>query len=212
MKILLSSSEGKSQNYVDALEYLDAVPVGGYLPEKDGGCDALLLCGGNDVHPKYYGEEICGSRRIDLQRDERELELLELYKDRPIFGICRGCQIINVFFGGTLEQHIATADAHVAEGKAMFHKAVAEKDSTIERLYGHEFLVNSYHHQVVKQPAPDIVVTARSADDGVIEGISHKTLPIFGVQWHPELTTLKHRQEGLSDGIELFREFLKMIK
>ena len=160
--------------------------------------DGLVLHGGADVWPGHYGEEpLKPEWRGDAVRDRYELSLLHAFiaAGKPVFGICRGMQLINVAYGGTLHQDIPTQIAG----------AVTHRDSP---LYEHQFhgltivpgsklaalmpgvstcKVNSIHHQCIAELAPDFDVEAVSTDDGVIEAIRHKHLPyLAGVQWHPE--------------------------
>lgn len=211
MKILISTGD-TPQNYRNALEACGAEVTGGYLPELTADCDGLVLCGGSDIDPGIYGEELNGSFGIDWQRDEREMELLRLYAGKPILGICRGHQIVNAWFGGKLDQDIAVRSAHTGENyKELFHGVEAAEGSRMEQLFGHRFRVNSSHHQAISAVAPGFRATLWSPD-GVIEAIEHETLPILGVQWHPERTTLSFRSDCAVDGMPLFRYFLSLCK
>ena len=211
MRILVSAGL-HTENYLAALEACGAEGVGGYLPPTDADCDGLLLCGGYDIDPARYGEPPCGSLGIDRERDETESRLIEIYRGKPILGICRGCQMLNVHFGGTLIQHLPTAEAHTAAGGDLFHAVRAERGSRMEKLYGEEFCVNSSHHQAVGRVAPGFAVTLRSAADGVAEAIEHRSLPIFGVQWHPERTALAFRSDRAEDGLKIFEDFLALCR
>lgn len=164
--------------------------------------DGLLLTGGADINPLHLGEEpIKELHSINPQRDRQELLLARLAADRqvPMLGICRGIQVMNAAFGGSLYQ-----DIHVQmEGKCLkhdqdlgrgyaSHTVRIDHDSLLHRLFGTEVLpVNSFHHQAVKEAAPGFKVTARSSD-GVIEAMEsaeHKSM--MGVQWHPECFILE---------------------
>lgn len=161
--------------------------------------DALLLAGGVDVHPKEFGEEVeafCGE--IDTARDETELRVTRwaLADGRPVFGICRGIQMLNVAAGGSLYQDIPaqlqTTQNHSYRSGDPYnlraHPVEIEPGSRVARWLGTpEILVNSLHHQSVKQVAPGLRVIARSPD-GVIEAVeSEDDRFLIGVQWHPEL-------------------------
>jgi len=151
-----------------------------YLPLLDG----LLIIGGkSDVHPSLYGENPEGAEHLNLEKDQFEMKLIEgtLAKGAPIMGICRGMQMINVYFGGTLTQHI---DDHFE--REQFNQHIHElhiQGSKILESGTHP--VNSIHHQVVNKVAPDLYASGLS-EDGHVEMIEHKELPVFGVQWHPE--------------------------
>jgi microsomal dipeptidase-like Zn-dependent dipeptidase/gamma-glutamyl-gamma-aminobutyrate hydrolase PuuD len=173
--------------------------------------DGLLLTGGADVNPLFLGEEPVRSLSdINPQRDRFELLLTRLAADRqiPILGICRGIQVMNAAFGGTLYQDIysqatppegAPADAQpllkhsqqLARGIAS-HSVHLVEGSLLAQLFATDRLpVNSFHHQAVKEAAPGFRVAARSAD-GVVEAIeSTEYKSMLGVQWHPECFTLE---------------------
>ena len=143
-------------------------------------CDGLFVPGGCDIDPKNYNEEINGSiEPIDFIDDLDIFYIKEFYKaHKPILGICRGIQIINVCFGGSLHQDIK-------EHKDVFHDVTVDKNSFVYDLYKQETLsVNSYHHQVIKQLGDGLRPIAHSKE-GYIEAIQGDN--IYAVQWHPEL-------------------------
>lgn len=183
--------------------YVEALTALGAQVERDepDGCDALLLPGGADLHPRFYNQPINGSVDIDEARDEYELALFRRFFDtgRPIFGICRGAQLINVALGGTLRQHIS---GHDQVGGADRIHAVRADDAMLRRLYSERFIANSAHHQAIDRPGEGLQVIAR-AEDGTVEAIRHETQPVLAVQWHPE------RLGG--SGANLLRAFLKSV-
>ena len=190
--VFLSGDIGKTGNYARAF-----FKAGFDLTDDFSNADALCLCGGGDVAPCLYGEVNTDSHEIDLERDGRELFLLRkfLCHDKPVLAICRGAQIANVYFGGTLKQNV--------EG----HSRVNDKDSyhTVEFLnglssvFGKTGTVNSAHHQSVKRLGYGLKVTAFSRD-GVIEGFEAPCLHAF--QFHPERLSLPN-----ADGGKIFRKF-----
>lgn len=185
------------------------------MPEVDTDYDGLLLCGGSDVHPSYYGEEINGSVNIDIERDKAEFALLKAFVDvgKPVLGICRGCQVINIFFGGTLYQHLSDADKHSSFSNFdLIHPVSAVEGSSAERLYGSEFVVNSFHHQAINKLGDGLKVTMRAKDGGAVEGIEHTTLPIFATQWHPERMCFSHAREDTVDGKAILERFIAMCQ
>ncbi len=154
-------------------------------------CDGFLFAGGDDVDPKHYGEEIAFDNvETTPLRDDFELALAELLKNdtRPILGICRGEQLLNVAFGGSLYQHI---DGHRQEEKGVINLRTAKikEGSFLHEIVGEsEIKTNSFHHQAVKAVAPGFIASA-VADDGTVEAIepAEKTERFFlAVQWHPE--------------------------
>lgn len=163
--------------------------------------DGLLLPGGFDVDPIEYNEEPIPQLGLTSHHfDEFELTLLEEAgkKGIPIFGICRGYQLMNVFFGGNLYQDISTQrespaplkHVQAASARESSHFVEIAPGTNLSRLMGHcaQIRVNSIHHQAIRDVAKGFRVTAK-ASDGVIEGIECEDNPaVFGVQWHPEIS------------------------
>jgi putative glutamine amidotransferase len=155
--------------------------------------DGLVLSGGSDISPSLYGatpHERLG--KVDRERDDWELEVLAEATRRniPILGVCRGCQLINVFYEGTLNQHVGKeyGVGHPAwhqDSSLVAHDIVIENASLLSGLFPRRIGVNSKHHQTLDRIGADLVVTAR-ADDGVVEAIEKPGFPVLGVQWHPE--------------------------
>jgi putative glutamine amidotransferase len=183
--------------------------------------DGLVLQGGADVSPQSYAEtptrpEWSGDRT----RDMYELELLHEFVEagKPVLGICRGCQLINVAFGGTLYQDIATdvptALPHVHDDYDRHrHEIVFPQDSSLAKLFGQRLggVVNSIHHQAVKTLGRDMQVEALSVPDGVVEAIRYRKAPfVMGLQWHPEF----HRAGGeeLLDCTGILDNFLRVAR
>ena len=213
MKPLLSVG-GNQENYMAAVERCGAQAQAFYLPEVSTDYDGLILCGGSDIHPKHFGQEINGAVKIDERRDQTELALLDAFvkAGKPVLGICRGCQVMNVYFGGTLIQHLAQTPMHRSDksGVDCIHAVTAVEGSILHRLYGARFTVNSSHHQAVGVVGKELCAIATA--DGVIEAIQHNRLPILGVQWHPERMSGALRREDTVDGIHIFEHFLQWCK
>ncbi len=156
--------------------------------------DGLVLTGGADLEPALYNEtpeESLGP--VEPDRDEWEIALLAgaRAKGVPILGICRGLQLVNVAFGGTLRQHVELSDGagHPqwnVNGRRPTHEVYVVRGSASAQIYPPEISVNSLHHQVVKDVGEGLVVSAR-ASDGVVEGLETPDGQILAVQWHPEL-------------------------
>jgi len=187
-------TEEDSKTYRLRTFYGDAMCASGGLPALYAGGDAesladayggLLLSGGFDIDPEFYGQKAqTNSITYEPERDKWELALMRAFcaRKKPVFGICRGIQLINVFFSGTLWQDILTQTG-VAHDKP-FH-FVNTPGGTVRELFGERFMANSFHHQAVRAPGDGLEVTARG-DDGIVEAVEHRALPVMGVQWHPE--------------------------
>lgn len=168
-------------NYRRALERAGAVCCTG---EASRSCDALLLPGGGDMEPWRYGQENTASHSMEPERDAAELLLLDefLAAGKPVLGVCRGLQVINVYFGGTLIQDVpGHSQIDGADSRHDTHIA----PSLLCDLYGGALRVNSAHHQAAGRLGSGLLAV-QWAKDGVLEGIVHKTLPVWAVQWHPE--------------------------
>lgn len=171
-------------------------------PDKSNCCqivsmlDGLLVPGGHDIDPELYGEEkheSCGS--FTRYEDEYDMELIKeaVVQKKPVLAICRGMQVVNAMYSGTLYQDIPTqcpgalihTRIHPVEEK--FHTVQLEKESYLAKLLGEaeEIIVNSSHHQAVKKVAKGFKVTAK-APDGIIEAIENADASVLCVQWHPE--------------------------
>ncbi|WP_345811283.1 gamma-glutamyl-gamma-aminobutyrate hydrolase family protein [Paraburkholderia sp. PREW-6R] len=183
--------------------------------------DGLLLQGGADVSPQSYAEQATSHEWPgDRVRDMYELELLHEFIEsgKPVLGVCRGCQLINVAFGGTLYQDIATdvptAGAHVNENYDQHRHGIHFPDgSTLTNMFPgrRDAIVNSIHHQAVKTLGRDLNIEAVSASDGIIEAVRYRRAPfVMGVQWHPEF----HRAGGpeLLDCTPLLDTFLRVAR
>ena len=198
-------------NYLDALAQLGARGDAGrsFAPAD---YDGLLLPGGWDVNPSRYGRDRIPQETVDDDLDDIQFETLSgfLATGKPVFGICRGHQLLNVAFGGTLIQHLPTAGNHMASpaGNDSTHQAFMENGSFLFRIYGAECTVNSSHHQGVETPGKGLRPVMRSGD-GVIEALEHETLPVWSVQWHPERMCFRHRRSDTADGSLVLRFFLE---
>ncbi|MDD2503983.1 MAG: gamma-glutamyl-gamma-aminobutyrate hydrolase family protein [Clostridia bacterium] len=159
---------------------------------------ALLLTGGQDVHPRYFGEEPhTAIGRVNPQRDELELPLClaAVQAGMPVLGICRGIQLINVALGGDIYQDLKTqfegrdliCHSQSAPTWTEFHKISIHEGSRLHHIFGvNQVYTNSFHHQAVRTLAPGLEFAA-SAADGVIEAVESKSHSfLVGVQWHPE--------------------------
>lgn len=200
-------------NYAAALEACGLEPVVSLDLAEAAACDGLLLSGGADVDPSHYGQENTASVGIDAQRDADEFALIDrfLAMEKPILGICRGHQILNVALGGTLIQNLPDCS----------HRRTAEQNTDpvhpvrvvhpfLEELYGKHFVSNSSHHQAVDALGKGLAVTCIS-EDGVVEGFLHENGRILGVQFHPERMAFALRRPDAADGAAIFQAFCRML-
>jgi len=211
---ILLSGKINLQHYVDAVNGVGADADAKYLPDIDTSYDGLILCGGNDIDPSRYNESVDGAIEIDRLRDQVEFDLLRAYIDagKPVMGICRGFQLINVFFGGSLYQDLPDKSSHTSQtDHYITHSVTATENSIVGKIYGTSFPVNSSHHQAVKVLGEGLNATAYWKDK-YVEAFEHKTLPIFGIQWHPEKMCFGHKRDDTVDGAELFKQFAAMCK
>lgn len=161
------------------------------------GCDGLLLTGGEDVDPAYYGEEPSRALgAVDRERDEFELALFHAARAArlPVLGICRGIQLVNVALGGTLYQDLPSErpgsldhDPDAPRHTRTHHVRLASGSRAARALGVDRLVPNSFHHQAIKDLAPALVATGWS-DDGVIEAVEGGSADpwLLAVQWHPE--------------------------
>jgi putative glutamine amidotransferase len=180
--------------------------------------DGLVLEGGSDMWPGSYGEEpLRPEWNGDRVRDEYEIALLRAFvaRGKPVLGICRGLQVLNVAFGGTLYQDLALqAPGPLFHRSAQLydrnhHQIAIEPGTRLAQLYPAQAspTVNSVHHQGIKDLAPDFAVEARCPDDGSIEAVRRRGETfVAAVQWHPEFH-IGMEQAGLIDDAPLLADF-----
>ncbi|QIK70107.1 gamma-glutamyl-gamma-aminobutyrate hydrolase family protein [Erysipelothrix sp. HDW6C] len=193
-----------NKDYVDAVIRNGAIPImipfntdPSVIEAQLEGVDALILSGGHDVWPLNYQQQ--PQQRLGTVFPERDLFELTLLKyavsyNIPVLGICRGLQIMNVFFGGSLHQDLSYMDGAAnilkhdqGSGPTLLtHTVRFKENSMLYKLLGDDLLVNSFHHQTLKQLGDGLIAVGH-ADDGVIEAVEHESLLIYGVQWHPEM-------------------------
>ncbi len=196
----------KLSPYVEAVRRagLEPVPMSPADPATLAGLRGLVITGGGDVDPLRYGEEPhAETKYVSRKRDDFEAQLIEdAYRnDLPVLAICRGLQILNVARGGSLIQHV---ERH----RDVEHTIHVEPNSKLSVILGEdEYTVNSRHHQAAGRVAPGLVVTARSTEDGLIEGLEDPERRfVVAVQWHPE-----DRIDREVRDLRLFRAFAKAV-
>lgn len=157
---------------------VDAVIVtGGYDPSQ---YDGIIIPGGGDLDPSRYGQANAGSSNIDNALDDRQIDAVKrsAQAGKPVLGICKGIQLVNVAFGGTLNQNIG---GHMG----VWHSAHVVAGGWLSGVYSGSVSVLSYHHQSIRDLAPGFQVDMR-AGDGTVEAISNSAKRVYGVQFHPE--------------------------
>jgi putative glutamine amidotransferase len=180
-------------------KFVEVIPLTNNIEEIKK-CNGVLLTGGEDVHPKFYGKpelyKYCYKTDINEARDEFELNMLQYTEANniPVLGICRGLQIANVFFGGTLIPDIPTwgkfNHSKMPDDTDRYHKIIVDPTSWISTLVcAKEGVVNSNHHQSADIIGDGLIVSALAAD-GVVEALERKNPKeksfLCLVQWHPE--------------------------
>lgn len=208
-----------NNTYVEAVSNAGGIPI--ILPiisDKDAvklqieSIDGLLITGGYDVDPLIYGEEPLQKLGfVHPERDEYDIQVIKeaMKLNKPVLGICRGLQVLNVAFGGTLYQDLSQIDgcyinhSQSSSSDATGHTVEVFDGTKLFSIFGEKAVVNSFHHQAIKDLAPGLKVSAR-AKDGVIEGIEAKEGFVIGVQWHPEMLAKKH-----TEMLKIFEELIK---
>lgn len=210
--------------YVDAVINAGGIPV--LIPlAKDSltaaeaieRIDGLILSGGEDVHPFFYGEEPAGALGgVNVARDKSDMWLLQSAAKlgKAVLSICRGEQLTNVTFGGTLYQDIPSQypnrpavqhNQHFGGAEPVHHVNVVKGSHLYEIMQQEQLAVNSFHHQAIKDVAPDFKVVA-TASDGVVEAIEgFPKYNVLGVQWHPEYFA----QQGEKQWVRLFEDLVQ---
>ena len=187
--------------------------------------DGFIFQGGNDLAPQSYGEEpiLEGRWKGDAYRDQYELRILDyaVQAGKPVFGICRGLQLMNVYFGGTLYQDIATQKENAIRHRdaalydELLHPIAFTEGKFLDRLYAGNspLVVNTVHHQAIKDLGKNLEVWAVCPEDGIIEAIGYTGAEegkVMAVQWHPEFSNALSEQ--LIDKHRLLDVFFTHIK
>lgn len=211
---ITTANDYKSKTVWMAWAYCRAIEKNGGLPvllpnfieakaeEIIGKLDGLLLTGGGDPDPKYWGEETeSGTREIDPWRDSFEFAILReaVKAGIPILGICRGMQLLGIHYGGEILQDISCREKglkHMQEAPRWYpgHKIKVAPTTVLRKIYQKEEIeVNSFHHQAVAPGENNGYIVSGVASDGIIEAIEVPgSVPRIGVQWHPEGMKGKH--------------------
>ena len=211
-----------NENYIRAIEEHGGVHRQLYpnvSEEAYADLNGLLLTGGPDIDPSYYGEEVHETADIDPDRDKLELPLFKraMEEDLPVFGICRGIQIMNVAIGSSLYQDIPSQFTDplthkiIVNANDSWHDIKIQQGSLLNEITGNRVVkVNSRHHQAVKVIGNGFTVTAQS-EDGIIEAIEDRSKKfMLGVQYHPERMFKKQGSWELKEhAANLFEAFIE---
>ena len=208
IKVFIYGEEKILLNYKNALTAVGVQPVFSVDLRLAADCDGLLLAGGGDISPCFYRSKERNCRSVSLVRDVSEQYLIAQFerKNAPIMGVCRGMQMLNVYFGGTLAQSIVKSCLHYGDKQDVYHEITCK--NFMRDLYGKSTMVNSCHRQKIDICGKNVIPCAYS-QDGVIEAVCLRDKKIFGVQFHPE------RPFGDCDsaqsGIRLYEYFISMF-
>ncbi len=153
--------------------------------------DAFIIPGWIDIDPELYWEELNGSTEIVTKNDKFLLNFIQKIIEswKPLLGICKGMQLMNIYFWWKLTQHIQNADFHdqyKRQYESVDNVDIRENSFLHKIFLTTELPINSLHHQAVATLGKDLKIVATSKFDGIIEWIEHISLPLYGVQWHPE--------------------------
>lgn len=224
-KVLIPCQTHDAVFYSTALQHAGITPIVSDRIENENDYDGLLLPGGGDIAPIFYHKKNRGSQNICISEDIIQLLLFQrfLEQKKPILGICKGMQLINVALGGSLVQDLPTGRFHAYHNGDRYHTTKALSGSHLHSVYGKDCITNSAHHQAINKLGTGLCI-AQYAFDGVIEGIEHTSLPIIGVQWHPERMIasnsvqvhparnyVNHTFENPADGSKLFSYFSSLF-
>lgn len=212
-RILIAGEPDKTINYENAMKRLGVLTITSLHVPNTMLYDGLILPGGGDIDPKLFGQLNKGTRFFDPVLDRLQMTILNAFvlDKKPVLGICKGMQMINIYFGGDMIQHLAASGQHEYIEKDQLHVTTARKGSFLEKLYGERFVVNSAHHQGVDSPGQGIEYIQFAPDD-VVEGLKHSYLPIIGVQWHPERLCFDHRRQDAVNGAALLEYFINLLR
>lgn len=214
-----------TMDYVRAVKQAGGIPImlshltdEDYITNITRKCDGFLFSGGGDVDPLLYGAtpaEKCG--QVVPERDRFEMALIKevINHNKPLLGICRGLQLINTYYQGTLYQDLSECDQSLEHHKALnypkwkpVHEVELETGSHLANIFNKsKIMTNSFHHQIIKEVGKNLQVTAKT-QDGIVEALEDKQKDfLLGVQWHPEMMF-----EEVEEQIKLFKYFVEQAK
>lgn len=209
-----------SHSYIQAMEDAGAVCVvipcvedDSWFPRYYNICDGFLFCGGDDISPRLFGEDLLTDKgRTDLHMDSFHLNFMKyvLSTSLPVLAICRGMQVLNIALGGTIYQDISlrnqVSQNHMQNSESrgdVCHRVACAKNSMLYHICGSFLETNSFHHQCIKTVGRGLTVSA-VASDGVVEALEDSSRSFLaGLQWHPECM-----YESCPSMRELFSKFI----
>lgn len=208
IKIFILGSPQIHRNYIRSSLRIADETVCSYDLKDMKECSALILPGGGDIFPYFYGKKTESQKNINFIRDSLEFEALSYFvaNARPVLGICKGMQTANVFFGGTLSDCKFAGRHNGSGGKDSSHLVYCLKSGFLNKLYGKKLIVNSYHRERVALIGKDLKISALSGDM-TVEAMEHAALPVILTQFHPERMALPYT----ADGAAVFTYFRKLI-
>ncbi len=161
--------------------------------------DALIIPGGHNITPSVYGaERDKHTYGTDLEKDKMQINAIKKFVEakKPILGICRGEQVLNVAFGGTINQHIPG-------WHKLYRDVVIQEGSWLYEAFGEKMSTYHFHHQCIDKLGEGLVATQWDAEDDHIEAIEHESLPVYGLQWHPDSME--------ETGVKVFESFKEIV-
>lgn len=193
-KILIPGRPELTKNYETAVASYGAAPVVSFSETSIEDYELLILPGGGDIHPSFFNQANTASRNLDYELDCAQFKLLDMFINagKPVLGICKGMQLINIYFGGNILQDM-DADRlaiHSYQDADSYHLIFFNTLSPAKAKFGFSFFprkmqVNSAHHQCIDHLGQELT-TLQYSLDYVPETIAHMHLPVLGLQWHPE--------------------------
>lgn len=211
----LVTADDDYKDYCKAFEELGQEPFISLNLQDLDLADALILPGsGQDMNPKLWGSEDQCSNDINDALDAAQWALMDsaVKKGKPILGICRGMQFINVYFGGTLIQDLPCSASHKAATPEQYHDVLHLPATFMEALYGETSEVNTRHHQGIGRIGENLQVISiwNDGEDSVVEAIACEQHSILGLQWHPEKMFLYGNENQRTDAKKLLQWFLTL--